>query len=232
MTNLIYATGVLSLIIQIFTGFFDYSVLKLNVPSSLLLLKKLLLLEFVVQLIEGSFYVWLVVQFSKISHLDITHFRYYDWFITTPTMLFTFSFYLLYLKYKKENKEIPENISSLIYENMSILIAVIVLNAMMLFFGYLGEIRKMSKYLSTFLGFIPFLAMFYIIYVNYAIFTDMGIQLFWYFFAVWALYGVAALFPYDAKNAMYNILDLFAKNFFGVFLAFTLLYSTQEVQQP
>lgn len=230
MTNLIYATGVISLIIQIFTGFFDYFVLKLNVPSSLLLLKKLLLLEFVVQLIEGSFYVWLVLQFSKISHLDITHFRYYDWFITTPTMLFTFSFYLLYLKYKEENKEIPEKISFLIYENMSILIAVIILNAMMLFFGYLGEIKKMSKYLSTFLGFIPFLAMFYIIYVNYAIFTDVGIQLFWYFFAVWALYGVAALFPYDAKNAMYNILDLFAKNFFGVFLAFTLLYSVQQAE--
>lgn len=226
MTNLIYATGVLSLIIQVFTGIFDFFVLKLHVPPSFVLLKKLLLLEFVVQLIEGSFYVWLVLQFSKIT--DITHFRYYDWFITTPTMLFTYSFYLLYLKYKEENKEIPENISFLIYENMNILIPVFILNTMMLFFGYLGEIRKMSKYLSTFLGFIPFLAMFYIIYVNYAIFTEEGIQTFWYFFAVWALYGVAALFPYNTKNVMYNILDLFAKNFFGVFLALTLLYSIQE----
>jgi bacteriorhodopsin len=227
MTNLIYTTGVLSLTVQVFTGIFDFFVLRMRTPHSLLLLKQLLLLEFVVQLIEGSFYVWMVSQFSQIK--DITHFRYYDWFITTPTMLFTYSFYLLYLKYKKENKEIPD-IFELTQENISILASVAVLNGIMLFFGYLGEIRQLSIYLSTFLGFIPFVLMFYLIYVNYAVFTEEGVKTFWYFSIVWGLYGVAALLPYNTKNVLYNILDLFAKNFFGIFLAITLLYSLQNTQ--
>jgi len=29
---------------------------------------------------------------------------------------------------------------------------------------------------------------------------------------------------YEVKNIMYNILDLFAKNFFGLFLAYVLIY--------
>jgi len=227
MENLIYRTGILSLIIQIITGVFDYYVLGLSIPSSFLLLKTLLQLEFFVQVIEGSFYVWMVTNFSKIA--DITRFRYYDWFITTPTMLFTYSFYLLYLKYKEENKEIDKNIYELVQENLGILIPVIVLNALMLVFGYLGEIKKMSKYLAAFLGFIPFILMFSIIYNNYAVFSKDGIKTFWYFCGIWSLYGVASVLPYNIKNIMYNILDLFAKNFFGIFLAFILFYANKEV---
>jgi bacteriorhodopsin len=228
MKNLIFRTGIFSLIIQIITGVFDYYVLGLYVPSSLLLLKSLLWLEFFVQIIEGAFYVWMVTNFSKI--VDITHFRYYDWFITTPTMLFTYSFYLLYLKYKAENKEIEKNIYELVQENLGVLIPVIVLNALMLVFGYLGEIKKMSKYLAAFLGFIPFILMFSIIYNNYAVFSNDGIKTFWYFCGIWSLYGVASVLPYDIKNIMYNILDLFAKNFFGIFLAFILFFANRQVE--
>ena len=227
MKSLIYITGIMSLIIQILTGAFDYYVLRLKVPQTLMLLKKLLLLEFIVQIVEGSFYVWMVYNFTKI--VDITHFRYYDWFITTPTMLYTYSFYLLYLKYKEENKEINDNMYELIKENLKILIPVILLNAVMLAFGYLGEIKKMSKYLAAFLGFIPFILMFYIIYINYAVFSPEGIQTFWYFCGIWSLYGVASILPYTIKNIMYNILDLFAKNFFGIFLAYVLLVSNIEL---
>ena len=179
MENLIYRTGILSLIVQVITGVFDYYVLGLPIPSSFLLLKTLLQLELFVQIIEGAFYVWMVTNFSKIA--NITRFRYYDWFITTPTMLFTYSFYLLYLKYKEENKIIDKNIYELVQENLGILIPVIVLNALMLMFGYLGEIKKMSKYLAAFLGFIPFILMFSIIYNNYAVFSKDGIKTFWYF---------------------------------------------------
>ena len=227
MKNLIYRTGILSLIVQVITGVFDYYVLGLTIPASFLILKSLLWLEFFVQIVEGTFYVWMVTNFSKIA--DITHFRYYDWFITTPTMLFTYSFYLLYLKYKEENKVIDKNIYELVQENLGILIPVILLNALMLAFGYLGEIKKMSKYLAAFLGFIPFILMFSIIYTNYAVFSTDGIKTFWYFCGIWSLYGVASVLPYDIKNIMYNILDLFAKNFFGIFLAFILFFANQEV---
>ena len=39
------------------------------------------------------------------------------------------------------------------------------------------------------------------------------------------MYGIAALMNYTTKNIMYNILDLFAKNFFGVYLGFVVLNS-------
>jgi hypothetical protein len=90
----------------------------------------------------------------------------------------------------------------------------------MLLFGYLGEVKLMNNYLAVFLGFLPFFAMFYIIYENYAKFTSNGETLFWYFSVVWSLYGLAAIMPYFWKNISYNILDIFAKNFFGIFLAY------------
>ena len=69
------------------------------------------------------------------------------------------------------------------------------------------------------LGFIPFFWMFWIIYDGYAKFTEIGKMTFYYFSFVWALYGVAAFMSYRVKNIAYNILDLFSKNFFGIFLA-------------
>jgi bacteriorhodopsin len=39
------------------------------------------------------------------------------------------------------------------------------------------------------------------------------------------MYGIAALMDYKTKNIMYNILDLFAKNFFGVYLGYVVLNS-------
>jgi hypothetical protein len=39
-------------------------------------------------------------------------------------------------------------------------------------------------------------------------------------FAVWGMYGVAAVMPDVPKNNTLNLLDIVAKNFFGVFLSF------------
>ena len=90
----------------------------------------------------------------------------------------------------------------------------------MLLFGYLGEINVINKYLSVILGFIPFFMYYKIIYDNYAIHTKQGKLLYFYFLFIWFLYGVAAFMSYYTKNIMYNILDLFAKNFFGIFLSY------------
>lgn len=228
MKSLVYRSGQLSLFVQLLTGLFDVYVLRLKIPATLLLLKKLLILELIVQVIEGSFYVWMVYNFSKIA--DITRFRYYDWFITTPTMLYTYSFYLLYLRHKEENKEINTNMYELVKENLKILIPIFILNAAMLIFGYLGEINVLSKYVSTFFGFIPFILMFYIIYSNYAVFSQSGITTFWIFCGIWSIYGIAALMPYVTKNILYNILDLFSKNFFGIYLAVILFISSRELE--
>jgi magnesium-transporting ATPase (P-type) len=200
-------------------------------------LKQLLILEFIVQIVEGTFYVWLAFAFHKIK--NVTPYRYYDWYITTPTMLITFSVYLIYLKNKEELKDKntneldssdheildDEDFFTIIKKNAKIITYVLILNAAMLTFGLLNEHHVLNKYLAVFLGFIPFIAMFYLIYENYAKYTEKGIVLFKYFSFVWSLYGVAALMSYHWKNIFYNILDLFAKNFFGLYLAYVLYFS-------
>ena len=93
----------------------------------------------------------------------------------------------------------------------------------MLLFGYLGETFVIPILTGVVLGFIPFLIYYYIIYKKYALLsTDMGLNMFYYFFIFWSLYGIAAVLPYKLKNMWYNILDLFSKNFFGLFLAYLL----------
>jgi hypothetical protein len=220
MSKIIYTTGVASFIIQIITTIIDTIALSIPTPSSLIDIKMLLWIEYIVNFIEGIFYFWMITNFSAVK--NITLFRYYDWVITTPTMLFTYSMYLLVTKKLEENKE--HNIFDLINNEKYTLLIIILLNWLMLFFGYIGELGKMNINAATFFGFIPFIIMFYMIYENYAKYTTIGQQTFAYFVTVWALYGVASLMSYEIKNVMYNILDLFAKNFFALYLAYILLY--------
>jgi hypothetical protein len=226
--NIIYITGVLSLIIQIITGFIDYYVLSLETPHELNLLRDLLLTEFIVQTIEGAFYVWMVMNFTKIS--NITPFRYFDWMITTPTMLITYSLFLIYLKNNQDKKE-PKDMIELIKENWKVLLPIIILNGMMLLFGYMGEIKALPMITANILGFIPFFIYFAMIYNTFAKDFYMGRITFIVFFGLWLLYGVASFFSYSMKNASYNILDLFAKNFFGIFLAILILYKTRQIKE-
>ena len=217
--NLIYATGVLSLIVQIVVGVIDFFVLTLTVPSSFMLVHDLLVMEFIVQVIEFSFYFWMVSKFNVIK--NITPIRYYDWVITTPTMLISFIFYLKFLRDQEQNIK-SESLLTELKNKWKLVLNVLLLNWAMLFAGYLGEQNIFSYLATTLVGFVPFLMMFYIIYKNFAVHTDEGRKIFWYFSIVWGIYGIAALLPYKIKNSMYNILDLFAKNFFGLFLAYVL----------
>jgi hypothetical protein len=130
--------------------------------------------------------------------------------------------YLIYLNKSLENKTNELEFFSLVKENANIFIPVVLLNWLMLLFGYLGEMRIIPVLLGVFLGFIPFLMYYYIIYVNYVNQYTNGYLLFWYFFFFWSLYGFVAVLPYYVKNSCYNILDLFAKNFFGVFLSYII----------
>jgi hypothetical protein len=222
--GIIQYTAGLSLFVQIITAAIDYYVLTLpTITPDLKLLHDLLVVELLVQLVEGAFYVWLVFAISRTT--NITLHRYWDWFITTPTMLITFSTFLIYLRFKESGvTDIPSFIS-IIGANLKTYSTLVLLNTSMLVFGYLGELKKISLFTSVFGGFVPFFMMFYIIYENFAKYTDLGMTMFWYFFIVWGLYGVAACLSYNLKNISYNILDLFAKNFFGLFLAYILYTS-------
>ena len=240
-------TVYISLIIQAITAIFNIGIIGLDsfensFDEDVTILIQLIWLGLIVQLIEGTFYIWLATNINSIS--NITSYRYYYWFFSTPTMLITFAVYLLYLKEKEEEKKEKDKIQSnqqkkvrfiepkknrdlwdYIKHNKVTLSIVGVLNALMLLFGYLGEINIISNFVAVIFGFIPFITYFFIIYQEYAKFTEAGNLLFWIFTGIWSLYGISALLPYYEKNISYNILDIFSKNFFEIFIGIKLLLS-------
>jgi len=222
--KLFYATLVISVVVQFVTGIIEMgAAFYVNVPRESYIIKQLLYLELLVQAIEGLFYIWLVYNFDSVA--NVTPKRYIDWTITTPTMLTTLIFYLIYLRYKNDKLDTTNlEFYSLVNDNSSALSKILFLNWSMLFFGYLGEMKILSTVSGVLLGFVPFLMYYYAIYEKYAVKSgEEGVKLFWYFFFFWSLYGVVALLPYNLKNSLYNILDLFAKNFFGLFLSYIIL---------
>ena len=213
-------TLVLSIYIQLITLIIGLFVSYKNIPPEYVLIKELFFLEVFVQIIEGSFYIWLALNFKNV--VNITPTRYMDWVITTPTMLITLISYLLFLQAKVTKQTHTLTLTSIFKNNYKTLIPIICLNWLMLLFGYLGEIKVLSLFYSVMLGFIPFLIYYFMIYKNYVLHNSTGFNIFIYFFFFWSLYGVAALLPYYTKNILYNILDLFAKNFFGIFLVYII----------
>ena len=220
----IYTSLIISIITQFTTGILEIIALFIKVPSKFLFLKQMLLLEVIVQFIEGLFYIHWFYNFNNI--LNITPKRYLDWAITTPTMLLTLVFYLIFLKYKENNITYKLNFFELFNQEFYTLIIIFLLNGLMLLFGYLGEINVIPVLLGVLLGFIPFFIYYYIIYKKYAILSNDGLNIFYYFLIVWSLYGIVAVLPYKIKNMCYNILDLFSKNFFGIFLSYLLFTNT------
>jgi hypothetical protein len=226
--NILFITVYISLFIQFVTGVVDLYVIQLDHPDEVILLKKLLVVELLVQIVEGIFYVWMTLLFTKIA--NITPKRYFDWMITTPTMLFTLCIYLDYLHesletHPHQNKTLLESFE----KNSGNLIVIFILNWLMLFFGYLGEIGVLNNVFAVILGFIPFFIYFKMIYDNYAKYTPSGMYLFWVFSGIWSFYGIAALMSYYWKNIFYNILDIFAKNFFGIFLAYVVMKKSMQL---
>jgi len=220
--NLFYVTLILSIIVQFITCILELGTVFIKVDPSYRIIKQLLFLELTVQIVEGLFYLWLFYKFNEVS--NVTPKRYIDWSITTPVMLVSLIIYLIYLKHR--DKKIDTNkleLFNLLLENSTTISYVVYLNWLMLIFGYLGETKIIDTFTGVILGFVPFLIYYYIIYVNYAVQTISGNKIFWYFFFFWSLYGVVAVLPYYIKNAFYNILDLFSKNFFGLFLSYIII---------
>lgn len=212
---MIFVTGIISLFIQFVIGIIDYVAINIEVSSKDELLKDLLKVEFTVQIVEFIFYIWLFFYFSKVSR-NITPFRYLDWGITTPLMLITLSAFL-----NHDNNSSARLIDFLSNNTVSI-IKIVLLNAAMLLFGLIGEFGYLSPIVSTALGFIPFTMNFKYIKDTFLRSSEDTFKnaVYYWFVGFWSLYGIFALMNYRIKNSAYNILDIFAKNFFGIFLAY------------
>ena len=95
MAVTIYNTAYFSLILQLVIGIICLYGITFKVSKKDLILNELLILETVVQFIELIFYILLIYYFSTIKiNLSVT--RYFDWFITTPIMLFTIIGFMIY----------------------------------------------------------------------------------------------------------------------------------------
>jgi bacteriorhodopsin len=152
---------------------------------------------------------------SVIPVAKINNMRYTDWFITTPFMLLALAMILGY-----ENKKLVK-----IYP----FLLTLAFNFAMLLFGYLGEIRLLTRNIASFIGFIFFFLTYgtiWKLYMTGSKITSQSKYIFWIFLGVWSLYGVFYHTKESTKMFGYNVLDLIAKAFIGLFF---WLYLTKTV---
>jgi bacteriorhodopsin len=222
MINNVKLTTDLSIIIQIITGIIGLEGLFINVTEKHEILKNVLTLEMIVQVIELIVYIYFLRIMTTTSVHKMAEIRYYDWFISTPVMLLTTIILYKYEEHMENNIEKNLEFWDFIKTNKDNIITIFVCNFFMLLFGYLGEIGAIDIVTSLILGFIFFGMTFYTIYKNYAIHSKNAMKLFYFILIIWGIYGIAALTPHHIKNNMFNILDIFAKNFFGVYLYYRI----------
>ncbi len=211
----------LSIIVQLITGLLSFNGLFLKLPQQHKILSDILTLETIVQVIELFFYIFILRHLSSNSINSMATMRYFDWFITTPTMLLTTIIYFKYEEHLHKNPNTNRQVFTFwefVKENKTNIIKIFSYNFLMLLFGYLGETGSIDMKVSLTFGFIFFGMSFYTIYKEYAIYSNIGKNMFNFLFGIWTLYGVAALYEPITKNHMFNTLDIFAKNFFGLYL--------------
>ena len=213
-----------SLAVQWITMVFNIFGLAVPVQSKDTILYTVLLLETFVQTIQLGFYSWFKTHIVS-SPATITQIRYYDWVITTPLMLFTtIIFYKYNSQTEEEAEKQPLTLKSFLQQYPKETIAIVLFNLGMLIAGYLGEVRILGLVSSTILGFLAFGGTFYAMWDTFVKDFPQNNILYFFMLIVWAIYGIAALFNPVWKNISYNILDVFSKNFYGVFLSFYIFY--------
>ena len=146
----------------------------------------------------------------------INDMRYSDWIISTPLMLLVLSLVLGY-----------ENKVDVHFLSFSL---VLFFNFLMLGFGYIGEIKLLDRRLANFIGFIFFFLTYgtiYKLFMNGPKVTKQSKIIFWLYLGLWSLYGVFYQTNETTKMVGYNILDLLAKAFVGIFF---WLYLTKIVK--
>jgi bacteriorhodopsin len=182
--------------------------IRTNIPE----IRNILNLETCISVVAAFFYAKFVKMIedkktnNKITYKEINDMRYLDWSITTPIMLLVLVLALLY-----NNK-----MGSM---NFFYFIIILLLNYGMLASGFLGENKTVDKVSANVIGFIFFIALYlfiYYIYVRPKYNFDNNILYFSFVF-LWAIYGIVYFFDDKEKNIGYNILDLFAKCFVGIF---------------
>lgn len=145
---------------------------------------------------------------QRIDWKEMTQLRYLDWSITTPMMLIVLCAALAY----NIKKVVP----------ISIISAVIVLNYIMLYLGYLGETDVLDRCIAAGTSFIAFFIMYAIIFYYYIQpkYNLPNYLFYTLYFVVWTSYGMVYFLEEETKNTAFNALDVFSKCFIGLGLWF------------
>ena len=204
------STARASLLIQVISGIANVVLVALsnNIGSDLQII---LALDTIAQFIEFVYYV-VAVCYMKDGIRTWT--RYFDWFFSTPMMLITMG---MFFRYRDEHD--VETALSHPYMVLSLLS-----NALMLLFGFGAEIGQLSRTNGLFGGSIAYIATFTFLSILIPPNDYLCIGLFTFTTVVWGLYGVAFIFSFTVRNVAYNLLDIFSKNVFGLFLAAYIIF--------
>jgi bacteriorhodopsin len=161
-------------------------------------------IETAVSLVAGIVYGTFVEKIKQptFNLKEIIPMRYMDWMITTPLILLA-----VVLFYNHGANTV----------NYKCYLILIILNWLMLLFGYLGERRIISSMYGLIIGFI-FFALMLLYMFFFMIPKNAPMAVFVIFSIIWTGYGVAYLLDEEAKNIAYNILDITSKAIFGVVL--------------
>lgn len=92
------------------------------------------------------------------------------------------------------------------------------MNFSMLAIGFFGEVYHWDKIITSLFGFMPFFAMYSIIFIQFVMpkYRLDNYIIYGVFVFLWSLYGVVYLFNEEYKNIFYNYLDLASKCFVGL----------------
>lgn len=224
VNNNLLQSAKISLAMQLVIGIVGIHGIFIALPEKDNILTDIMILETIVQFIEMMFYIWLVFYLSRLN-FDVTYVRYFDWFLSTPIMLISTTFFMRYLASKPLNQTMT--IKNIMKTNWVELLKIGVSNVFMLLFGFLAEINIITRTNGLIFGSLAFLYTFYVIYSEFVDNNNTNKILFYTMFTIWSLYGVAYLFPYITKNTMYNYLDVVSKNFYGLFIYYFILQSSK-----
>jgi len=175
------------------------------------IVRHVLNLETCISVVAGYFYSIFTAKIAEyetaktpINWKELTETRYIDWSITTPIMLLALCVVL--------SSEIQLSV------HLPIMAIIVLLNYSMLYAGYLGETRVIDRTTANVAGFLPFIAMFGIIYWKYVMpkYNLANRAMFYFYFVVWSLYGIVYLFDEETKNVAMNVLDLISKCLIGL----------------
>jgi bacteriorhodopsin len=185
-------------------------------------IRHILNLETAISVVAGYFYSIFVDKIAKseekmvnMDWAEISQTRYVDWAITTPMMLLALCLVLAS--------------SSGTVIRLFTFLTIIGLNYIMLYLGYLGEMKRLDRLTADVTGFAAFFAMFYIIFNQYVLpkFSKDNYFLYFAYLLIWGMYGVVYMFNEEYKNIAMNYLDLTAKCLIGLGL---WVYYTKIVQ--